>query len=156
VPVVGGDDKARTVDIVANSDSVCAVARRYGLSPQQLFGWRRRLREAAAGYSETEELRFAPAVVDAGAPAPAVGRQGKRTERRRTPFQGPPLSVYRDSVIPRIAPPIVFYQLFEPPSELMDTSWLFEPTTGGQQSGAGSRSFNSTDWDPTILHLPRR
>jgi transposase len=45
------------------------------LSPQQLFGWRRRLREAAAGYSETEELRFVPAVVDAVAPAPAVGRQ---------------------------------------------------------------------------------
>lgn len=34
-------DKARTVaEIVASGDSVCSVARRHGLSPQQLFGWR--------------------------------------------------------------------------------------------------------------------
>jgi len=37
-----GKDKARIVaEIVASGDSVCAVARRHGLSPQQLFGWRR-------------------------------------------------------------------------------------------------------------------
>jgi transposase len=34
------EDKARIVaEIVASGDSVCAVARRHGLSPQQLFGW---------------------------------------------------------------------------------------------------------------------
>ena len=39
-----GEDKARIVaEIVASGDSVCAVARRHGLSPQQLFGWRRQL-----------------------------------------------------------------------------------------------------------------
>src|SRR6266853_954621 len=60
-------DKARIVaEIVASGDSVCAVARRHGLSPQQLFGWRRQLRESAAGRSEAEELQFVPAVVDAG------------------------------------------------------------------------------------------
>jgi transposase len=63
-------DKARIVaEIVASGDSVCAVARRHGLTPQQLFGWRRHLREAAA--SEAEELQFVPAVVDAVARAPA-------------------------------------------------------------------------------------
>ena len=42
-------DKARIVaEIVASGDSVCAVARRHGLTPQQLFGWRRHLRDAAA------------------------------------------------------------------------------------------------------------
>jgi transposase len=39
------------------------------LTPQQLFGWRRHLREAAA--SKAEELQFVPAVVDAVARAPA-------------------------------------------------------------------------------------
>jgi transposase-like protein len=44
------EDKARIVaEIVASGDSVCSVARRHGLSPQQLFGWRRQLRGAAGG-----------------------------------------------------------------------------------------------------------
>jgi transposase-like protein len=39
------EEKVRIVaEIVSSGDSVCAVARRNGLSPQQLFGWRRRLR----------------------------------------------------------------------------------------------------------------
>jgi transposase len=68
------EDKARIVaEIVASGDSVCAVARRHGLSPQQLFGWRRQLREAAA--SEAEELQFVPAVVDAVARTPVVRRR---------------------------------------------------------------------------------
>src|SRR2546429_9925275 len=53
-------DKARIVaEIMASGDSVCAVARRHGLSPQQLFGWRRQLREAAA--SEAGEFQVVPA-----------------------------------------------------------------------------------------------
>jgi transposase len=72
------EDKARIVaETVAGGESVCAVARRHGLSPQQLFGWRRQLREAAAQHSEAEELQFVPAVVDVGAPAPALRRQRK-------------------------------------------------------------------------------
>ena len=46
------DDKARVVaETEASGDSVSAVARRQGLLPQQLFGCRRQLREAAAGHS---------------------------------------------------------------------------------------------------------
>ena len=72
------EDKARIVaEIVASGDSVCSVARRHGLSPQQLFGWRRQLRGAAGGHSEAEEVRFVPAVVDAMVPAPALGRERK-------------------------------------------------------------------------------
>jgi transposase len=60
-------DKARIVaEIATSGDSVCAVARRHGLSPQQLFGWRRQLRESETGRSEADELQFVPAVVDAG------------------------------------------------------------------------------------------
>src|SRR2546423_9243448 len=64
------EDNARIVaEIMASGDSVCAVARRHGLSPQQLFGWRRQLREAAA--SEAEELQFVPAGGGVGGRAPA-------------------------------------------------------------------------------------
>jgi transposase len=67
------EDKARIVaEIVASGDSVCSVARRHGLSPQQLFGWRRQLRGAAGGPSESEEVQFVPAVVDAVVPAPLL------------------------------------------------------------------------------------
>jgi transposase len=48
------------------AESVCAVARRYGLSPQQLFGWRRQLRDSEAERSEADGLQFVPAVVAAG------------------------------------------------------------------------------------------
>jgi transposase len=47
------------------------------LSPQQLFGWRRQLREAAAGHSETEALQFVPAVADVVASVPALHRRRK-------------------------------------------------------------------------------
>lgn len=42
-----------------------------------MFGWRRQLRGAAGGLSETEEVQFVPAVVDAVVPASALGRERK-------------------------------------------------------------------------------
>jgi transposase len=81
------EDKARIVaEIVASGDSVCAVARRHGLSPQQLFGWRRQLREAAA--SEAEELQFVPAVVDAVARAPVLRRRRQASRCQSEPDVG--------------------------------------------------------------------
>ncbi|MGY3691736.1 IS66-like element accessory protein TnpA [Bradyrhizobium quebecense] len=72
------EDKARIVaEIVTSGDSVCSVARRHGLSPQQLFGWRRQLREAVGGQSGTEEVQFVPAVVDAVVPTPDFSRERK-------------------------------------------------------------------------------
>ncbi|XSC43479.1 IS66-like element accessory protein TnpA [Bradyrhizobium sp. RDT10] len=83
------EDKARIVaETVAGGESVCAVARRHGLSPQQLFGWRRQLREAAAGDSEAEELQFVPAVVDAVAQAPVVRRQRQASRYKSQPDIG--------------------------------------------------------------------
>ena len=70
------EDKARVVaEIVTSGDSVSGVARRHGLSPQQLFGWRRQVRESRAGFSRAEELEFVPAVVDGSLSAPSVHRQ---------------------------------------------------------------------------------
>ncbi|MCG2645807.1 transposase [Bradyrhizobium sp. WYCCWR 12678] len=49
--------------MAASGDSVSSVARGMDL-PQQLFGWRRQLREAADGHSEAEEVQFVPAAVE--------------------------------------------------------------------------------------------
>jgi len=66
------EEKVRIVGEIASSgDSVCAVARRHGLSPQQLFGWRRRLRDAEAASAGSGGLEFVRAVVDADPPAVA-------------------------------------------------------------------------------------
>lgn len=66
------EEKVRIVaEIASSGDSVCAVARRHGLSPQQLFGWRRRVWDAEAASAEAGGLEFVPAVVDAKSPAVA-------------------------------------------------------------------------------------
>ena len=76
------EDKARIVaEIVASGDSVSAAARRHGLSPQQLFGWRRQVREAQAVISKDDEVRFVPAVVDA-APPGGSGRLQRKARRQ--------------------------------------------------------------------------
>ena len=65
------EDKARIVaEIATSGDSVCAVARRHGLSPQQLFGWRRQLREAEVSGSNADRPEFVPAIVDVGSSVP--------------------------------------------------------------------------------------
>jgi transposase len=70
------EDKARFVaEIVTSGDSVSGVARRHGLSPQQLFGWRRQMRESQVGLSEADGLQFVPAVVDVASSASPVRRQ---------------------------------------------------------------------------------
>ena len=58
--------------ILAPSAVVCAIACRYGLTPQWVFTWPRQAREPADGQSELEALMFVPAAVEA---APSVGRQ---------------------------------------------------------------------------------
>src|SRR5476651_500475 len=51
------EDKARIVaEIVMSGDSVSGVARRHGLSPQQLFGWRYQFRKSQVGPSEADAV----------------------------------------------------------------------------------------------------
>lgn len=64
------------------------MARRQGLSPQQLVGWRRQLREAAARHSEAEELPLVPALVDLVATAHAVRRRREAWRCKSEPDVG--------------------------------------------------------------------
>jgi transposase len=83
------EDKARIVaEIVASGESVSAVARRHGLSPQQLFGWRRELQASQTALSLAEELQFVPAVLDVTPSSPSVRRQSKMRRRRVEPGSG--------------------------------------------------------------------
>ena len=72
------EDKARIVaESLTGDESVCAVARRHGLAPQQVFGWRRQLRQMTAG-AEPQGPQFVPAVIEARVPE----RRRKRVRPR--------------------------------------------------------------------------
>jgi transposase len=59
---------------------VSEVARRNGLTPQQVFTWRRQARQPVA--SEAETPKFVPAIVGPALPAgPSRGRPRKRTRQ---------------------------------------------------------------------------
>jgi transposase len=82
------EDKARIVaEIVGSGESVSAVARRHGLSPQQLFGWRRELQASQTALSRAEELQFVPAVLDV-APSSSVRHRRKMSRRQVEPGEG--------------------------------------------------------------------
>jgi len=96
------EDKARIVaEIVTSGDSVSGVARRHGLSPQQLFGWRRQMRESQVGLSEADGLQFVPAVVDVASLASPVRRQRKAPQCKAEPGAGT-IEVEIDGVTVRV------------------------------------------------------
>lgn len=63
-----------------SGESVCAVARRHGLTPQQLFGWRRAARRRAEGTYESG-VAFAPVIVAEASPIGAVPEAPARLGR---------------------------------------------------------------------------
>ena len=78
------DDKARIVEeTLVPGTVVSEIARRHGLTPQQLFSWRREARRAAGG-EDIGTPRFVPAVVEPATPEPVrkprkprrIGRAG--------------------------------------------------------------------------------
>jgi len=71
------DDKARIVEETLVAGAVVSeIARRHGLSPQQLFGWRRAARRSVGNGADPGQQRFVPAVVEQPTPEP-VGEQRK-------------------------------------------------------------------------------
>ncbi len=79
------DQKAAIVEeSCVDGASVCEVARRHGLTPQQLFSWRRQAREAARVLEEAAEPPlFVPALVEA--PAAKLPRRAARLEKESSP-----------------------------------------------------------------------
>jgi transposase len=73
------EDKARIVaESYETEESVSAVARRYALSPQQLFAWRRATSKAMA---EEKSSLFVPAVLSVPPPEPMARKRGRSVER---------------------------------------------------------------------------
>jgi transposase-like protein len=82
VEVFTGAGRRRTwtaeqkAQIVAESrdggETVSAVARRHGLTPQQLFGWRRQTQQDEGCGPGQNATAFTPVVVEAAAPQPNV------------------------------------------------------------------------------------
>jgi transposase len=74
---------AEKAAIVAESygagETVCAVARRHGLTPQQLFTWRRLARQSALALPPM----FVPAVVEPLEPEPPIRTVSRGQLRRR-------------------------------------------------------------------------
>jgi transposase len=64
------EDKGRIVaESFAAGANVSAVARRYGLRPQQVYSWRRLARSGALALPAEEALGFVPGVAAESAPA---------------------------------------------------------------------------------------
>jgi transposase len=70
-------------------ETVCSVARRHGLTPQQLFAWRRLARQSALG----SPTMFVPAVVEPIQPELLVVAKGPRRARRRSRVDGIELEI---------------------------------------------------------------
>lgn len=80
------EDKAAIVaESYLDGESVCGVARRHGLTPQQLFTWRRDARKAAEVLPAFVPAVIAPEPVaaDPGPAKPPRRRARRRTSRRR-------------------------------------------------------------------------
>lgn len=67
------EDKARIVaESFAAGANVSAVARRYGLRPQQVYAWRRLARTGTLALPAEEAVGFVPVVTTGGEAAPAT------------------------------------------------------------------------------------
>lgn len=89
-----GEKAAIIAESYAEGETTCAVARRHGLTPQQLFTWRR----LARGTRTVETPAFVPAVVEVPAPAAT-----KRPRRRRSSAAAS-IELEIDGVVVRVGP----------------------------------------------------
>jgi len=90
------EDKARIVaESYSGLESVCAVARRYGLAQGQLFTWRREARKALT----TIEAPFAPVVIE---PVPSTAEKPRPKRPRRRSRGGGGIELEIDGVVVRV------------------------------------------------------
>lgn len=96
------EDKARIVaESYATDETVYAVARRYALSPQQLFAWRRVARQLAAERTAMPESLFVPAVV--AAPMPELAAKRSPRHKRKAAREAGVIELKIDGVAIRVA-----------------------------------------------------
>jgi transposase len=62
----------------ADGVTVSEVARRHGISPQQLFGWRSQLRAATSAMAQIEPPPFVAAIVDGATVGPVAMEPASR------------------------------------------------------------------------------
>ena len=74
------EEKAAIVaESFGGGDTVCAIARRHGLTPSQLFAWRREGRQSFEANRRTTLPSFVPAVVEATSALPKNPRRRARS-----------------------------------------------------------------------------
>ena len=92
------DEKAAIVaESYAPGRTVCGVARRHGLTPAQLFTWRRLARRSRVPKAP---VLFVPAVVEAVPGLPPLPASQPRRARRPGPVMG--IEVEMDGIVVRI------------------------------------------------------
>src|ERR1700720_3860741 len=85
-----GDEKSAIIaESYGAGETVCAVARRHGLTPQQLFTWRRLARRSVL---EPAPM-FVPAVLEASGPEAVLPVRAPRRARRRSKADGIELEI---------------------------------------------------------------
>jgi transposase len=84
------DERARILEETLRPGVVVSeIARQHGLTPQQLFTWRRAARRRAASCDGRTEAPFVPAIVDGPAALPKIGAEVQnRAEDDATPLVG--------------------------------------------------------------------
>ena len=94
------DEKAAIVaESYAPGRTVCGVGRRHGLTPAQLFTWRRLARRSRLPVQEPP-VRFVPAVVEASPGVPPPPAPQPQRARRHGPVMG--IVVEMDGIVVRI------------------------------------------------------
>lgn len=93
------DEKAAIIaESCSGAETVCATARRHGLTPTQLFTWRREARKRAA--QNGEPSLFVPAVIETTVASQAPAARRRSCGPRRTGA----IELEIDGVVARIAP----------------------------------------------------
>ncbi len=95
------DDKARIVgETLAPGAVVSEIARRHGLTPQQVFTWRRQARRLPTPIAD--DPPFVPAVVDTMAPVAVAGHERKTVRRKAKPDVGGGIEIEAEGVTIRV------------------------------------------------------
>jgi len=96
------EEKARIVaESYESGETVCAVARRYALSPQQLFAWRRAARQPLSEAEASESL-FVPAVVVAAPFSEPAAQRPARPRKRKAARDAGVIELEIDGVAMRV------------------------------------------------------